>query len=89
MFGTDPEKVFPYSALLNELKECGRYGLGMGMEAVPLTVLDDSEVSDIDAVQGDDAVPMNHVWHFKPIENAAGRRRLADIFKHAVDQGYL
>lgn len=66
-----------------------RFGVGMGMESVPMSILPDDQVADLDAMVGDAPVPLADVWKIAPIEDAAGRRRLADIFRHAIDQGYL
>lgn len=85
-FGSDPEVVFPYSALMQEMKEFGAFGVGMGIESIPMSILD--EGCDCN-VQGEDEVPIHTVMIVKPIEKKEGRQRLADIFKHAVDQGYL
>lgn len=61
----------------------------MGIESVPFSVMDDSETADLDAISDDKPVPIESIWVLKPIENPEGRKRLADIFKHAVDMGYL
>lgn len=86
-FGSDVEKVFPYSALMSELKEFGSFGVGMGIDSIPCSVMDD--VSDSDEIIGDEAVPIVTVWILKPIQNKEGRRRLADMFKHAVSVGFI
>jgi thiamine kinase-like enzyme len=88
-FGSNPEFLFPYSALQNEMKEFARFGVGMGIESVQFSIMDDSQVPDMDAIPEDRAVPITEVWVLKPIENQEGRKRLTDIFKHAMDMGYL
>lgn len=87
--GSDPEELFPYTELQKELHEFARFGCGMGIESVPFSLLDESEVADLDQIKGDQAVPLDNVWILKNIKTQEGRRRLADIFKHAVSQGYL
>lgn len=86
-FGSDPEEVFPYSALLNELKQFGCFGVGMGIESIPFSVMVDPV--DFDKISGDEAMPITTVWQLKPIQDKEGRRRLADIFKHAASVGYI
>ena len=41
------------------------------------------------ALEGDQPIPIINVWNLKRIEDKAGRKRLADIFKHATERGYL
>lgn len=40
-------------------------------------------------MEGDQPIPITNVWTIGKIKDQAGRRRLADIFKHASDKGYL
>lgn len=87
--GLDVEKVFPYSALLEEMQERASFGVGMGIESIPFSVMDDDEAGDLDAIQGDEAVDVTTVWILKPIKNKEGRLRLANMFKHAVQMGYI
>lgn len=86
--GCAAEQVYPWSALQDELHEAARFGVGMGMESLPMSILPDDQVADLDAMQGD-GVPLADVWVIGPIEDDVGRRRLADMFRHAIDQGYL
>lgn len=86
-FGSNPDDVYPYSGLLDEMRELGCFGVGMGIESVPFSIMD--EGCDLDQIKGEEAVPITTVWIIKPIEQKEGRRRLADVFKHAVDVGYL
>ncbi|XP_055637425.1 uncharacterized protein LOC129776066 isoform X2 [Toxorhynchites rutilus septentrionalis] len=87
--GSDPEQLFPYFELQKEMREFGRFGCGMGMESVPFSLLDENEVADLDQIQKDEAVPIEGVWKLQKIKTQEGRRRLADIFKHAISCGYL
>lgn len=86
-FGLDPEEIFPYSGLMEEMNKFGQFGVGVGIEAVPVSVLDIPY--DPELIDGEDAVPIEKIWVLKPIENKDGRRRLADVFKHAVQMGYI
>lgn len=61
----------------------------MSMESLPLSIMDDSETSDLDSIQGDEPVPITNIWIVKPIKTQEGRKRIADVFKHAVNYGYL
>lgn len=65
------------------------FGVGMGIESIPFSVFSDAEAPDLDTIIEDKPVPIETLWVLKPIENPEGRKRLADIFKHAVDMGYI
>jgi hypothetical protein len=43
----------------------------------------------MDQIIGDEAVPISDIWTFKKLESEQDLHRLADIFKHASDRGYL
>lgn len=63
--------------------------MGMGIESIPFSVMNDSDTADLDSITDDKPVPIETLWILKPIENPEGRKRLADIFKHASDMGYI
>lgn len=87
--GSDPEELFSYADLQKELHEYARFGCGMGIESIPFSLLDESEVPDLDQIKGDEAIPIEQVWVLKNIKTQEGRRRLTDMFMHAVNCGYL
>lgn len=87
--GSDPNAVYPWSALQQELKVAARFGVGMGMESLPFSIMDDEDTPDLDEITGNEAVPVTTVLKIRPIKNKQGRLRLADAFKHGIDQGYL
>lgn len=88
-FGSNPDFLFPFSALEKELKSFGKFGVGMGIESIPFSVMDDSETADLDKIEGDKPIPIIDIWTIKRLQDEKDQRRLADIFKHAVDRGYL
>lgn len=61
----------------------------MGIESIPFSLMDDNETADFDKIKGDEAVPITDIWILKKLENEEDLNRLADIFKHATDRGYL
>uniref|UniRef100_A0A1A9ZA53 CHK domain-containing protein n=1 Tax=Glossina pallidipes TaxID=7398 RepID=A0A1A9ZA53_GLOPL len=85
--GADPEKALAWSELLKEIKDVGRFGCGMGIESLPMSMLEDDEVKDLDEITVD--TKLSDVWNIKPFKDASKRQRIADMFKHAVDLGYL
>lgn len=85
--GADPAKVMSWQDLLDELKEFARFGCGMGIESLPMSMIEDDEVADLDEIT-DNSV-LTDVWNIKPFQEPAKRQRIAEIFKHAIDQGYI
>lgn len=72
----------------SELKSFFRFGVGMGIESIPFSMMDDSETADMDSM-ADEAVPITNIWKLKKLTNEQDLHRLADIFKHASERGYL
>lgn len=61
----------------------------MGIESIPFSMMDDSDTADMDQIQGDKPVPITDIWVLKKPKTDQGLQRLADIFKHSSDRGYL
>lgn len=72
----------------SELKTFFRFGVGMGIESIPFSMLEDHETADMEVI-GDNPVPITSIWKLKKLETDQDLHRLADIFKHASDRGYL
>ncbi|XP_059610934.1 uncharacterized protein LOC132257897 [Phlebotomus argentipes] len=81
--------IFTYAAFQEELRKYARFGVGMGMESIPFSVMPESDAFDLDSIQGDEAIPLQNIWVLKPIATKEGRLRLANMFKHATERGYL
>ena len=88
-FPLDGEAVFPVSALQEEMRQFARFGVGTAMEAIPVSIMSESDTTDMDTIEGSHPLPLSEIWRLKPIEDNAGRRRLAEVVRHAVEQGYL
>ncbi|XP_053667526.1 uncharacterized protein LOC128717878 [Anopheles marshallii] len=87
--GTDPLETFPPSALTDELERFGRFGCGIAIESILLSLLDEADVPDLDSIEGTEAVPLEQIMTVRTIQTRYGRRRLLDVFRHAQDCGYL
>lgn len=72
----------------SELKTFFRFGVGMGIESIPFSMMDESETADLENM-GDTAVPITSIWNIKKLEKKEELYRLASMFKHASDRGYL
>lgn len=88
-FKLELAQVFPMDVLKNEMKSFAKFGVGMAMESLPLSIMPESDTTDLEAIEGDRPLTLPEVWKLKPIESKEGRRRLANVFKHAVEQQYL
>lgn len=88
-FKLDPQLIFPKTVLADELKKFARFGVGTAIEAIPVSIMDEEDTTDMDAIEGEHPLTLPEVWKLKPIKSQEGRKRLADVFKHAVSQGYL
>ncbi|KAG4079925.1 hypothetical protein HA402_006237 [Bradysia odoriphaga] len=87
--GSNAEKVFPFSALQQELKNFARFGVGMAMEALPYCEMDDTDTPNLGEMEGDEAVPLNKILVIHPCKTKSGRLRMGNTFKHAIDKGFL
>ncbi|KFB53211.1 AGAP003220-PB-like protein [Anopheles sinensis] len=87
--GSDPDVVFPRSELSKELEQFGRFGCGIAVESIPLSLLDEAEVPELDKIETTEALPLEQVMTVRNIKTSAGRRRLLDVFRHAYESGYL
>lgn len=88
-FNLDACKVFPLSELQRELKLFGKFGVGVAIEAVPLSIMSEEDTMDMDSIEGSQPLSLPQVWRLKPIASAEGRGRLVDVFTDAVHRGYL
>ena len=70
------------------MKSSFRFGVGMGIESLPFIMMEDSETPDLDSF-GDEEIPITNIWKVKKLQKKEDLQRLADIFKHASDHGYL
>ncbi|XP_058057776.1 uncharacterized protein LOC131208879 isoform X1 [Anopheles bellator] len=87
--GSNPDQLFTRNELNRELEQFGRFGCGIAVESIPMSLLDDTQVPDLNSIQGTEAVPLEELLIVGNIASAEGRRRLVDVYRHAFDCGYL
>lgn len=46
--GSDPEKLFRYSDLLDEMKVCGKFAMIIGVSMIPFVVSDPDDIADME-----------------------------------------
>lgn len=71
------------------MKEQFVFGLVFAMEIIPVSLLDESDVSDLNAIKDDTPVDIADIWTLPNIKSKSGRLRLADVIVHAVQKGFL
>lgn len=72
------------------MKEQFFYGIVFAIEALPFTMLDNSQAFDLDTlIKGDEKVNIDDVWSLENLETQWKRLRLADVIVHAVENGFL
>ncbi|EFA02417.1 uncharacterized protein LOC663797 [Tribolium castaneum] len=72
-----------------EFLEHSIMGVGMSMEALIMAQLDDDDVSDLDGIKGDQAVPLESVWLIYPFKEQEKRQRIAKMVKFAADRNLI
>jgi hypothetical protein len=87
--GSSSDVLFPYDTLEKELSVYILFGLGFSLESVPFSIMDEKDTPNLDLIEGDEAIPLEEIWHVSPIKSKKGRLRLADNIKFAVDSKYL
>jgi hypothetical protein len=76
-------------SFLEEVQKYGKYGLGMGIESVPISMVESDNVDDLDAIEGNEEVPLHNYWKVGLIQHEMGLKRVADLVKFTVDQGFI
>ncbi|XP_043288986.1 uncharacterized protein [Venturia canescens] len=88
--GSDPQKLYPWTVFMNEVKEQSMHGLNFALESVPFSVMDESKAFDLDdLIKTDDAVDVADIFDPGNIETSEGRRRLANLIIHAHSKGFF
>ncbi|XP_043248872.1 uncharacterized protein LOC122395399 [Colletes gigas] len=90
LLGSNPESLYSWDTFMSEVKEQFIFGAIFAMEIIPLSLLDESDTFDLDAlISNDTKVDIADVWTLSNIESQDGRRRLANVFLHATQHGFL
>lgn len=88
--GSNAEKLYSWETFMKEVKENFFYGIVFVLEAMPFTMLDNSQAFDLDTIiKGDEEVNIDDVWTIGNLETQWKRLRLADVIVHAVENGFL
>ncbi|KAF5285490.1 hypothetical protein FQR65_LT13235 [Abscondita terminalis] len=86
--GSSPE-LLTLDDLRSEIKTCALFGVGMSLEAVPMAMLEDGEVANLNDISDTEHVSLEKVLIVRPFKSEKKRQRIADIIKHAVDNDFI
>jgi hypothetical protein len=70
-------------------RTAGVVGFCYALELVPLSMVEQSDVVDLDRVEGEDAILLEDLFKFKDITDPQGKSRLVDLVKLVVDEGMI
>lgn len=90
--GSDPEKVFPFSALLDQFRKFAVYGVFVGVLLLPMVCADVDSMPDFDeiAAQSGDQERFNvDVFRVSDESKKAYNNRVTDIFIDMARLGYI
>lgn len=59
------------------------------MEIIPMILLDDTDVFDLDVIKDDNGVDIADIWTLSYMKTKEKRLRMANIVVHAVEKGFL
>jgi hypothetical protein len=71
------------------LEKVQKYGLGMGIERVPISMVESDNVDNLVAIEGNEEVPLHDYWKDGLIQHEMGLKQVADLVKFTVDQGFI
>lgn len=91
--GSDPEKLYPYSLMLDHFRKFGKYGLLMATLLLPIILADKGQGVDLDEAT-------NNSEHYKDTEisdpffitessRSKFKKRLRDVVVDMVRLGYI
>lgn len=93
LLGSNPDELFTFENLKEELKKCGNYALIMAPMLVEISQADSSEITKLDEVldeltEGKDKGSLNLITSLSEKGQLEYERRLGDVFTDIVRLGY-
>lgn len=91
--GSDPEKVFPFKALLEQFRKFAIYGAFVGVLLLPMVCADLDSMPDFDEITAteynEDAFEEQNVFRISDESKGAYNKRVTDIFVDMARLGYI
>lgn len=91
--GSDPEKVFPYKALLEQFRKFAVYGAFVGVLLLPMVCADVDSMPDFDDIAAteytENAFEYDNIFRISDESKEAYNKRVTDIFVDMARLGYI
>ncbi|XP_065094901.1 uncharacterized protein LOC135715653 [Ochlerotatus camptorhynchus] len=89
--GGDATRQFPYTALLRQLKVCGKFGLLMAMFLVPMLCTENQDLPDMDeaAERFKESQEIEIPFEVTEKSEASYRKRMGAVVRDLIRYGYL
>ncbi|XP_055636018.1 uncharacterized protein LOC129775364 [Toxorhynchites rutilus septentrionalis] len=89
--GGDATRQFPFTALLRQLKACGKFGLLMAIFIVPLLCIENKDLPDLDAQaeKFKETQQLEMPFVINEQSEAKYRKRMSDVLRDVIRFGYL
>ncbi|XP_014214810.1 uncharacterized protein LOC106643983 [Copidosoma floridanum] len=88
VLGADPDKLYPKDVFRDEVQKYGLYGLMFALVNIPLSLVSENQVFDLDSIK-EEVADIGDLDSMPNLEKSEDRRRLADVILHAVEKGYI
>lgn len=86
--GSDPDKIYPKSLFMEEIKKYSYFGLGFSFESTPFIVLAPEDAVSME-MESEEKLNIDDFWQVKPFKTKETRLREANNVVHCVDRGYI
>lgn len=89
--GGDATRQFPYTALLRQLKLCGKFGILMAIFLVPMLCTENKDLPDMNDVAEKFKESQNVEMPFQVNEKSEGKykKRMGAVVRDLIRYGYL
>ncbi|XP_066601530.1 uncharacterized protein [Prorops nasuta] len=87
LLGSNPNEIYPWNLFTQEVKKYFLHGLTFALEAIPFSLLDESEAIDLDSLT--EPKDLSEVMIATNINSKVGRQRLASMIVDAEKRGFL
>lgn len=87
--GTDIDKYFPYSVLMEHLQHFGKYGLAIATMLLHLMTSESDEVPNFNEIFEGDEKDMIEAFTFESKNKAYYETRIRDVILHQIEKNYI
>jgi hypothetical protein len=87
--GAPEEAGMSMEELLTAWRQFGAHGFGYSIELVQVSLIEDTDIEDLDRFDDDQTLTLADILSFTEIKTTEGRKRLVNLLKCAVDEGLI